>query len=95
MFGLIWFCGEDLNVIFYQNLANFRNPHKSAERKISQKNEEYMEVRAGRHKFERDHPKTIPARFGLREEDLNVKLMMFDGRTDKLQVMVEAHMAYD
>ena len=54
-------------------MANFRNPHKSAERKISQKNEEYMEVRADRHKFERDHPRTIPARFGLREEDLNVK----------------------
>jgi hypothetical protein len=95
MFGLIWFCGEDLNVIFYRILANFRNPHKSTERKISQKNEEYMEVRADRHKFERDHPMTIPARFRLREEDLNVKLMMFDGRTDGLQVMVEAHMAYD
>ena len=84
MFGLIWFCGEDLNVIFYQNLANFRNPHKSTERKISQKNEEYMEVRADRHKFKRDHPWTIPARFGLREEDLNVKaydVRRTDGQT--------------
>ena len=41
-FGLIWFSGfrgEDLNVIFYQNMPNL---HKSAERKISQKNLEYM-----------------------------------------------------
>jgi hypothetical protein len=39
-FGLIWFSGfrgEDLNVIFYQNMPNL---HKSAERKISQKNPE-------------------------------------------------------
>ena len=38
-FGLIWFSGfkgEDLNVIFYQNMS------KSVERKISQKNPEYM-----------------------------------------------------
>ena len=36
-FGLIWFSGfrgEDLNVIFYQNM---HNRYKSAERKISQK----------------------------------------------------------
>jgi hypothetical protein len=41
-FGLIWFSGfrgEDLNVIFYQNLPN---QYKSAERKISQKNPDYM-----------------------------------------------------
>jgi hypothetical protein len=41
-FGLIWlsgFRGEDLNVIFYQNL---HNRYISAERKISQKNPEYM-----------------------------------------------------
>jgi hypothetical protein len=41
-FALIWFSGfrgEDLNVIFYQNMPNL---HKSAERKISQKNLEYM-----------------------------------------------------
>jgi hypothetical protein len=41
-FGLIWFSGfreEDLNVIFYQNM---HNRYKSAERKISQKNTEYM-----------------------------------------------------
>jgi hypothetical protein len=37
-FGLIWlsgFRGEDLNVIFYQNMPNLHNWHKSAERKIS------------------------------------------------------------
>jgi hypothetical protein len=36
-FGLIWFSGfrgEDLNVIFYQNMPNLHNPYKSAERKI-------------------------------------------------------------
>ena len=32
----------DLNVIFYQNMPNFHNRYKSAERKISQKNPEYM-----------------------------------------------------
>jgi hypothetical protein len=39
-FGLIWFCGfrgEDLNVIFYQNMPNLHNRYISAERKISQK----------------------------------------------------------
>jgi hypothetical protein len=44
-FGLIWFSGfrgEDLNVIFYQNMPNFHNQYISAERKISQKNPEYM-----------------------------------------------------
>jgi hypothetical protein len=44
-FGLIWFNGfrgEDLNVIFYQNMPNLHNRYKSAERKISQKNPEYM-----------------------------------------------------
>jgi hypothetical protein len=44
-FGLIWFSGfreEDLNVIFYQNMPNLHNRYKSAERKISQKNAEYM-----------------------------------------------------
>jgi hypothetical protein len=43
-FGLIWFCGfrgEDLNVIFYQNMPNLHNPYISAERKILQKNPEY------------------------------------------------------
>jgi coproporphyrinogen III oxidase len=37
----IWFSGfrgEDLNVIFYQNMPNLHNQHKSAERKISKKN---------------------------------------------------------
>jgi hypothetical protein len=28
------FRGEDLNVIFYQNMANLQNRYKSAERKI-------------------------------------------------------------
>jgi hypothetical protein len=44
-FGLIWFSGfreEDVNVIFYQNMPNLHNLYKSAERKISQKNLEYM-----------------------------------------------------
>jgi hypothetical protein len=46
-FGLIWFSGfrgEDLNVILYQNMPNFNNRYTciSAERKISQKNTEYM-----------------------------------------------------
>ena len=44
-FGLIWFSGfrgEDLNVIFYQNMPNLHNRYKSAERKISQKNPQYM-----------------------------------------------------
>jgi hypothetical protein len=45
MFGLIWFRGfrgEDLNVIFYQDMPNLHNRYKSAEREISQKNPEYM-----------------------------------------------------
>jgi hypothetical protein len=44
-FGVIWLSGfreEDLNVIFYQNIPNLHNRYKSAERKISQKNPEYM-----------------------------------------------------
>jgi hypothetical protein len=44
-FGLTWFSGfrgEDLNVIFYQNMPNLHNRYKSAERKISQENLEYM-----------------------------------------------------
>ena len=43
-FGLISFSGfrgEDLNVIFYQNMLNLHNWYKSAERKISQKIPEY------------------------------------------------------
>jgi hypothetical protein len=39
-FALIWFSvfrGEDLNVIFYQNMPNLHNRHKSADRKISSK----------------------------------------------------------
>ena len=42
----IWFSGfreEDLNVIFfYQNMPNLHNLYKSAERKIAQKNLDYM-----------------------------------------------------
>jgi len=44
-FGLIWFSGfrgKDLNVIFYKNMPNLHNRYKAAERKISQKNLEYM-----------------------------------------------------
>ena len=44
-FDLILFSGfrrEDLNVIFYQNMPNLHNRYKSTERKISQKNPEYM-----------------------------------------------------
>jgi hypothetical protein len=39
-FGLIWFSGfrgEDLNVIFYQNMPNLHNRNKSAERKFHRK----------------------------------------------------------
>ena len=44
-FGVIWFGrfrGEDLNVIFYQNMPNLHNRYKSGERKISQKKNNYM-----------------------------------------------------
>jgi hypothetical protein len=44
-FGLIWFSdfrGEDLNVIFYQNMHNLHNRYISVERKFAQKNPEYM-----------------------------------------------------
>jgi hypothetical protein len=44
-FNLIWFSsfrGEDLNVIFYQNMPNLHNRYKSAERKIPQKKTEYI-----------------------------------------------------
>jgi hypothetical protein len=44
-FGLIWFSGfrgEDLNVIFYQNMPNLHNRYISAERNISQKNQECL-----------------------------------------------------
>jgi hypothetical protein len=47
-FGLIWlsgFRGKDLNVIFYQNMPNLHNRYKSAERKISQKSQEYIYVK--------------------------------------------------
>jgi hypothetical protein len=41
----VWFSGfrgEDLNVIFYQNIPNLHNRYISAERKISQKNPELL-----------------------------------------------------
>ena len=44
-FGLIWFSGfrgEDLDVIFYQNMPNLHNRYKSTEIKISHKNTEYL-----------------------------------------------------
>ena len=46
-FGLIWFSDlreEDLNVIFYQNLPNLHNLYRSAERKIPQKNSDYIQI---------------------------------------------------
>ena len=46
-FALIWFSGfrgEDLNVIFYQNMSNLYNQYKSVERKISQKNPDYIQI---------------------------------------------------
>jgi hypothetical protein len=45
IFALIWFSGfrgEDLTVIFYQNMPNLHNQYISAEKKNSQKNTEYM-----------------------------------------------------
>jgi hypothetical protein len=44
-FALIWFSGfrgENLNVIFYQNISNLYNRYTSVERNISQKNAEDM-----------------------------------------------------
>ena len=42
--GLTWFYGirEDINVIFYHNMPYLQTQYKSSERKISQKNNEYM-----------------------------------------------------
>ena len=64
-FGLIWFSGfrgENLNVIFYQNMPNLHNRYKSAERKISHlgfpigiKNTHLIE----------DLPMIIPGQFGF------------------------------
>jgi hypothetical protein len=42
---LFWFSGfrgEESNVIFYQNMPNLHIRYKSAERKIAQKNSDYM-----------------------------------------------------
>jgi hypothetical protein len=55
-FVLIWFSGfrgEDLNVIFYQNMPNLHNRHKSAERNISQK----------KNKFGWDGPWVVPFQY--------------------------------
>jgi hypothetical protein len=41
-FSVIWFSGFREEVIFYQNMPNLHNRYKSAERKISQKNPEYL-----------------------------------------------------
>jgi hypothetical protein len=38
------FRGEDLNVIFYQNMPNLHNRYKSAERKISEKPRIYAKL---------------------------------------------------
>jgi hypothetical protein len=40
--GMAILRGEDLNVIFYQNMPNWHNRYKSTERKISHKNTEQM-----------------------------------------------------
>ena len=43
----IWFSGfrgEDLNVIFYQNMPNLNNRYKSAERKIKKKNPNHWPI---------------------------------------------------
>jgi hypothetical protein len=42
LYWLTSFRGEDLNVIFYQNMPNWHNRYKSAERKISKKNPKHM-----------------------------------------------------
>ena len=76
---LIWFScfrGEDLNVIFYQNMSNLYNQYKSVERKKQQwtieeiyifSNRNHLEWRAGLSDtiLKGTHPGTIPARFGL------------------------------
>jgi hypothetical protein len=59
-FALIWFSGfrgEDLNVIFYQNMSNLHNRYKSVERKISQKNPEsrFIQIMQIRHILIKDH----------------------------------------
>ena len=46
-FGLIWFSGfrgEDLNVIFYQNMPNLPNRYISAERKFHRKTVIYVKL---------------------------------------------------
>ena len=46
-FGLIWFrgfSGEDLNVIFYQNMPNLHNRYKSAERNFTEKPGIYVKL---------------------------------------------------
>jgi hypothetical protein len=46
-FVLIWFSGfrgEDLNVIFYQNMPNLHNRYKSAEKNVTEKPEIYVKL---------------------------------------------------
>jgi hypothetical protein len=59
-FGLIWFSGfrgEDLNVIFYQNMPNLHNRYISAERKISQKNLRGDEIK------KKSSPRKLPSQY--------------------------------
>jgi hypothetical protein len=44
LYSFSGFWEEDLNAIFYQNMPNLHNWYKSAERKISQKNPEYVKL---------------------------------------------------
>jgi hypothetical protein len=44
-FNLVqWFQRRRFKVIFYQNMPNLHNRYQSAERKISQKNPEYVKL---------------------------------------------------
>jgi hypothetical protein len=46
-FGLIWFSGfrgEDLNVIFYQNMPNLHNRYKSAKEHFTEKPRIYVKT---------------------------------------------------
>jgi hypothetical protein len=55
-FWLSGFRGEDLNVIFYQNMPNLYNRYKTAERKISQKNSAAVKM-SDSHAL---HPRWLP-----------------------------------
>jgi hypothetical protein len=67
-FVLIWFSGfrgDDLNVIFYQNMPNLHN--RTIEEISIFSNSSHLEWRAGLSDtiLKGAHPETIPARFGL------------------------------